>query len=132
MGDRGMSLYGLRGNAEFLDIVWQVGGGNDFLAHDDEAFAEVMEFADISGVIVAAEEIHGAVGDGEWSTTVIGGVLRQEGVCEERDVLETRAQRRHVDGDNIETEVEIFAEGAFADGFFEIFVCRGNDADIDA
>jgi hypothetical protein len=46
-----------------------------------------------------------------------------------RDVLRALAQRRHADGDDVETIKQIFTKQAAGDGLgFEIFVRGGNDA----
>ena len=45
---------------------------------------------------------------------VLGGVLAQEVPGQERDVRRARAQRRHLDGDDVEPVVEVLAELAVA------------------
>jgi hypothetical protein len=42
------------------------------------------------------------------------------------------AQRRQLDGDDRETIVEVFAECALLDGFFQINVGGGDDAHVNA
>ncbi len=60
-----------------------------------------------------------------------GAIDAQEMVDQKGDVAVTFAQRWNEDGHDIDAEIEVFAEPAFADGVFEIFVGRGNQAEID-
>ena len=54
-----------------------------------------------------------------------------EEVHEERDVLGAIAERREMDGEDVESVVEILAEGLFLDRFQQVAVGGGDDADID-
>src|SRR5437870_7104605 len=58
-------------------------------------------------------------------------VAPDEMIDEQRDVLDALAQRRHHDRHYVEPVVEIFAEGAAADGLLEVRVRRGDEAHVD-
>lgn len=78
-----------------------------------------------------AEEFAGAVGDAQRCAAVFSGDLSEESVEQEWDVGESVAQGWDVYGDDVESEVEVFAESAIGDAFFEIFVGGGDDANVD-
>ncbi len=50
---------------------------------------------------------------------------------EQRDIFAAAAQRRQVDGDDVEPVVEIFAEPAFAHRLAQVDIGGGDDADVD-
>ena len=114
------------------DVFGEVTQRGGLGAHDDEAFADISEFADVSWISVSAEDVHGAVTDGEGFASIFFGDLLQEDVDEEGHVGEAFSEGRHVYGDDVESEVEVFSEGALGDGFFKVFVGGSDDAHIDS
>src|SRR5260221_7826259 len=46
------------------------------------------------------------------------------------EISRALAQRRHFRGDNVEPEIEVFAEAALGDAFFKIMAGGGNDAHL--
>ena len=98
---------------------------------DDGAFDGVFEFADVAGPVVIDEELHRGVGEIARRLGVVRAVLLEEALDEQRDIFFALAQRRQVEGDDVEAMEQIFAEAAFADEFAQIFVGGGEDADVD-
>ena len=99
--------------------------------HDHEALDYVFEFADVArpGVVLEDFEDFGLKTlEGLFGG---GGIDAQEVVNQEREVAVAFAERRNQDGDDVDAEVEIFAETALADGVFEILVGCGDQAKID-
>jgi hypothetical protein len=62
---------------------------------------------------------------------VLFGEVFEEAVDEQRDVFAAAAQRRQVDGDDVEAIEEVVAELALANGLAQIDVGGGDDADVD-
>src|SRR6185437_6174571 len=96
---------------------------------DRQPLDQVAELAHVSGPGVQRQGGKGARCE-LHPTPAIRYVLRHQLAHEQRQVLDTLAQRRHVDGKHVEAMKEVFAEGAAADGFLEIAVRRRNDADV--
>ncbi len=59
-------------------------------------------------------------------------VVRGEVADQQRQVFETRAQGRHLDGEHVEAMEQILAERALDDVLFEIAMSRGDDAHVTA
>src|SRR5207247_11350490 len=55
---------------------------------------------------------------------------RDVGPDEKRDVLAAIAQRRHLDGEDAEAEVEILAEAAVGHGLGEVPIGGGHDSHV--
>ena len=102
------------------------GGGENYAALDD-----VFELADVAGPLVVDESAHGVWGEFADLEVVLFGEVVEEAVDEQGDIFSAAAQRRHLDGDDVEAVVEIVAELAFADGLAEVDVGGGDDADVD-
>src|SRR5262249_45227425 len=59
------------------------------------------------------------------------GVLREERLGDDEDVVPALAERRQVDVDDVEPVVEVLAEASPADLLLEDAVGRGDDPDVD-
>ena len=59
------------------------------------------------------------------------GVLREEHARDDEHVVAAIAERREPEVHHVQAVVEVFAEAARADLFFEVPVRRGDDADVD-
>ena len=57
--------------------------------------------------------------------------LRRKCAGEQRDVGRALAQRRHLEGDDVEPVVEVLAELPLRDHLLEVAVGRRDDADVD-
>ena len=62
---------------------------------------------------------------------VLLGEAHEEVVRERQDVARARAQRRHLDVDDVEAVVEVLAEAPRRDLVGEVAVGRRDDADVD-
>ena len=98
---------------------------------NDDALHHVLELPHISGPMIGIELAVGlrrqffglaAVGLGEGAQKVIG---------QQRDVALAIAQRRHVEGNDVEAIEEILPEVAALDLVLQIFVSGGDDAHVD-
>jgi hypothetical protein len=98
----------------------------------NSALHEIFELADVAGPGIVREGVHGVGGnvlDGfvEAAADFLDQVANEEG-----NVLATLAQRRDVDGENVEAIVEIAAEGALGDEPRKIAIGGGDDANVHA
>src|SRR5580704_2368341 len=110
-------------------------GGREVADIDDAMIAEgyragdtVFQLANIAGPIVLKETFHRGCGD---LKVFPAGVAIEEVVDEHGNVGATIAECRKVYGYDVETEIEVLAEGAAAVGGFEIAVGSGDDAHVD-
>src|SRR6266436_2383348 len=103
----------------------QVGG-----ADDDGALDGVLQFANVAGPIVLGET--GTCRGRKSADSAIGarGVTRDEMVGEQRDVFGMLAKSGHGDGNDVEAIEEVEAEFLVGDGFLEVLVGGGDEADI--
>ncbi len=62
--------------------------------------------------------------------TTTRGRQRHEIVDEDREVFDAGAERRHLDGEHVETVEKVAAEVAAHDGFFEVAMRGGDDAHV--
>ena len=95
--------------------------------------SDVLQLADVPGPGVAAEPREDRA---ERAALRLGRAVPEEGALEqllgdERDVLAPLPQRRDVDRQDVEPEVEILAELAAADALAELAVRRREDAHVD-
>ncbi len=124
-GGAGAGALGKRGQVLALNA-------EDAGIEDEDAFDEIAEFADVAGPVVLGEGFEGFVADFNAGTAVLTAEDVEEFADEGRDVLLAFAQGGHGKGDDVEAVEEVFAEVAFEDFLFEVFVGGGDDADVDA
>ena len=79
---------------------------------------------------MAHQGAHGAVGDAEFAALLAGDLGDQE-AGQVRQVLDTLAQRRHADGHDVESVVEVLAELARPHLGLQVAVGGGDDAHVD-
>ena len=72
---------------------------------DRRALDDVAQLADVAGPRVALEDVHRLLIDGANRLAVAGVELVEECLHEERDVLASVAQRRQLDGEDVEPVV---------------------------
>lgn len=107
----------------FIDGV--VGG------EDHQPFDDVAELAHVAREAVGAELFHAGLGD-VHAGAVVGLRRDLEKVFGERgDVFAPAAERRQIQGQDVEAIVEVGPKLAFVAQGFEIAVGRGDDAHID-
>src|SRR5690606_4676793 len=114
----------------------EVGGkvldlGRIRLAKRDGVFDDVFQFAHISRVVVVEENVCRLVGESGDLPPVHGGELIQEVTHQERNILAAIAQRGDRQFDDVQPVIKIFAKCSVVDGFRQIAVGGGDDANID-
>src|SRR5262245_46602709 len=114
------------------------GGGKDFRLdskdwssrQDQGSLNDVLKLANVSRPMVGGEPAHGF----RLDAVDLSIDPHREFLCEElhqqRNVVLAVAERRQLDGEDVEPIKQVFAEFAFADGFAQIAVGGGNDANI--
>jgi hypothetical protein len=98
---------------------------------DEGTFDFVGEFADIARPAVVEEATSTEVGDGTDGEALAATEVLEEVGCEEEDFGAAKAEWRDLDAEQVEAVVEVFAEGAKADGIPEVGVGGGDDPGID-
>ena len=108
------------------------GADHGVRAGDDEALEQVAQLAHIAGPGMREQELHG-FGAYFFRRLVLGptGFVKAH-LDKDGYIFLAVAQRGDIDGDYIETVIEIFAKGVRGDGAFEIAVGRGDDAHLGA
>src|SRR5262245_9527552 len=101
-------------------------------AHDNEAFDEVAEFADVTGPRIAQQDFERSIGKFAGTLAISGAEFVEEMAREDGDVFLAIAQGRNKKGNYVEAIEEILAEAAVGNLLLEILVGGGDDADIHA
>ncbi len=109
----------------------EVGGEGAGGGEDDAALHGVFEFADVAGPLVVEQDAEGLGGEGGGLGGVFGGVDAEEVLGEEGDVFAALAEGWELEGDDVKTIEEVFAEAAVPYGLLEVDVGCGDDADVD-
>src|SRR5205823_3027612 len=99
--------------------------------HDEGAVDHVAQLAHVAGPLVLLQRLDEVALDRLHLLLFRLVQLLEEEMREEGDVLEALAQRRHLDGEDIEAVVEVLAHPPVADGLLRIAVRRGDDARVD-
>src|SRR5207248_10888371 len=100
------------------------------ITNDHVALHQVFKHANVSRPRVFHHAADGIFGKRRRLLAVILAVLAKEELEEDGNLFLTLAQRRNVNGDNVEAVKEIFAEGALFDGALQRFVGGGKDANV--
>src|SRR5262245_44767089 len=98
---------------------------------DHRAVQDVLELAHVAWPVVAREHLEGAGGYAAYVAVTLAGDLAHEVLDECRNVLAPLAERRHVDGHDVEPVVEVLTERALAHRAPEIHVRRRQDPHVD-
>jgi hypothetical protein len=93
-------------------------------------FNDVLELTDISGPGVLLEGFHYGGRNRLDGTPHFSVEFVDKSPDQQRNILQSVAERRDVDGDNVEPVVEIIAKATTADLFFEVAVRGGDDARV--
>lgn len=118
-----------------FEFVAQFGQGRpEALAfgEDDGALDEIFEFANVSWPAPVDHDFDGLIGDEGDAFVHALGALLDEIADEEWNVFAAFAERRQVNGKNVEAVVKIAAEFLVLDGADEIAIAGGEDAGVDA
>ena len=120
----------LRGRREF-----GFGGGEIELkeaaaSENDGAFDDVTQFTDIAGPIVGLQLDDAGLGEAGFGGAEIAGGQMNEMLCQEWDILAAVAEGGDLDGKDIQSIIEIFAEATGDDFFFEVAIGGADNPDI--
>src|SRR6266576_1279631 len=110
------SCGGARGVFEFRERDAQLFAGRE----KHRAFNEILEFADVAGPGVALEGLHGVGGNVLHLFIEAAAESLHEVTYEQGNVFVALAQRRNLDGENVQAVIEVVAEGPLRDQFREI------------
>jgi hypothetical protein len=80
--------------------------------NDHGAFDRIGQFAYIPRPAVIDELCHGLVADPRDALVHLLGEALKEVLSEQRDVRSTGAQRRHLDGEDVDAVIEVLPESA--------------------
>ncbi len=86
-----------------------------------------LEFADVAGPVVLHEQVKGFVGEGVGDA-VLAFHAFEDVRGEQGDIAAALAQGGDAEGDDVEAEVEVFAEAAGFDELGEVAGGGGKDA----
>src|SRR5207245_2147745 len=98
----------------------------------DGALDEVFEFADVAGPGIVDERVHGVGGNVFNRFVQLAAVFLHEIAHEKRHVPRALAQRGRLNGENVQTVIEIAAEGFPGDEAGEVLVGGGDQAHVHA
>src|SRR6266851_2245667 len=101
-------------------------------ANNDQALDEVAQLANVSRPRMPQQDLHGRIAELARSLTVRGTELVQKMPRQDGDVLFAVAQRRYEEGNYVQPIEKVLAEGAARDLLFEVLVCGGQNANVDA
>src|SRR3954465_11937629 len=97
-------------------IAWQIGWLDDRPASlENDPFDDILQLADIAWPPVPNQYIHCRLGQLECRNPVQLAVCLEVVIDEERNVADALTQRRNVQTNHVQTEVEVFAEKARLD-----------------
>src|SRR4051794_972665 len=99
-------------------------------ADDHQPLDQVAEFANISWPWMPQQDFQGGLAQFARLLAILGAELIQEVARENRNVFFAVAQRRHEKGNYVEAIEQILPKGTASDFLLEVFVCRGQDADV--
>jgi len=96
------------------------------------AFDEILQLADVAGPRVADERVHHVGGHVSDGFVLAAAEFLHEVAHQKGHVFGTLAQRRDVDGEDVEAVIKVAAEFALGDKSGEVVVGGGDNADIHA
>lgn len=100
------------------------------LRQDGGAFDDVLQFADVSGPVVAHQLAHVAFGQPQH-IALVASLAGEEVARQERNILAALAQRHRMDREHVEAEVQVFAKAAALHVLLEVAIGRRDEADVD-
>src|SRR5579875_2262143 len=101
-----------------------------FGIQDQDALDDVTELTNIARPVVTAELVERGLGDLDARTAVLLAKLCEKLAGKRGDIFLAVAQRRHEEGNNVESVKEVLAEVAARDLLFKILVGGGDDTRI--
>src|SRR6266853_2772845 len=97
------------------------------ITESDRTLQAIFEFADIAGPVIRQHGLHGVAGDLDAAS---GSEAFKEERRQDGDVGSALTQRRQRNGDDVEAEIEILAEGSFLVFGIEIAVGGRHNAHV--
>ena len=113
------------------DRLQQLARHARFRSEHDHPFDQVLQLTHVAGPVVVQELVRQLRADRRHRLVVLHGVLPQEVLGEDRNLLPPLAQRRQADRDDVQAEVQVLAELSRRDRRFEVAVGRGDQPHID-
>ncbi len=101
-----------------------------FFSHDEKTLHEVLKLADVSRPRIVHQSLHRGLGQLLRGTAVLVGELPEEMPREKRYVRPALPERRHIYRDDVQPEVEVFAEPVGLYFRFEVLVRGRDDPDV--
>ena len=98
--------------------------------HDREPVAGVFQLANVARPLQRLEILQRLLAQYLPLAAEVPRRLVEEVLGEQRDVRTAFGKRRHMDADDIQTVIEVFAEGAVGDEGAQVAVSGGDDADV--
>src|SRR5438445_615160 len=95
------------------------------------ALHAVLQLADVPRPGVGEQPLRHRRREAAHRLRHLPGVVADEALREKQDVASAHAQRRQLDADDVQAEVEILAQAALLDGRLEVAVGGGDDAHVD-
>ena len=89
------------------------------------------QLAHVARPAILPQQVEGRAAQAHLAALVFGAELADEGVGHQDDVAGALAQGRQVQGDDVESLVEVQAEASLAHHLLEVAVRRGDDAHVD-
>src|ERR1035437_4788951 len=99
-------------------------------SQDDGPFDHVLQLPDVARPVVAKENPPALIRKVLGGATMLARSPNQEVVGQEQNVVPPLAQGRDVNGHNVESKEEVFAEFLSLDALLEAAVGGGNDAHV--
>src|SRR5205823_4966753 len=101
-------------------------------AEDDGALNRVLKLAHVAGPIVSRETLARLRSEARHLAFELRAVLRCEVVGEQRYVVPSLAQRGHLEGDDVESVVQVLTKAALFDRLLQVPVRRSDDAHVNS
>jgi hypothetical protein len=128
----GLGRADLRGLLGQQYVEWQIVQLNDGPVRQHHAsLDDILELAHVPRPPIGLERGERLGREPLDALVEVTIVTADEVLGQERDVLSPLPKRRRDDGYHVEAVIEVFPEGAVADGRFEVGVRGGDDADVD-
>src|SRR5579875_1660605 len=97
------------------------------IGQDQESLYGIFELAHVTGPGIAQEGLLQLARKLLDAAVVLDAITLDEAPAQGKDILGPLAQRRHFDGDDVQAEIEVFAEGAGGHQLLETLVGGGED-----
>ena len=107
-----------------------LGSDTIFLGENHRPLDGVAHFPQVPRPGIGAQAGHGLVGEAFELARALRGKMLRVVLGEANQILEPRPQRRHFDGDDIEPEIEVFAERPVGHALFQITIGRRDDTHV--